>query len=179
MAEFTNIADLIARVGSGITEVKLCLPDAIKNDPILRKVQIDLLADFLKTNPPLISLDLSNSKLDLENGIAIAEALTTNNALRELNINNNIDTIGGTAIGQALKHNTSLRKLSIKRNNLGAEGGTAIGEALSSNSSLKVLNISYNKLGVAGGTAIGLALADNVALSDLNINNNQLTSLTG
>ncbi|CAE7347373.1 NLRC3 [Symbiodinium sp. KB8] len=76
---------------------------------------------------------------------AIAEALRTNSTLTSINLRgNNIGDEGAEAIAEALKTNSTLTRIQLAFNSIGSEGGKAICEALKSNSTLTSINLEGN-----------------------------------
>jgi len=86
---------------------------------------------------------------------ALAEALKVNKSLTTLDFSqNSIGDAGAAAIAEALNMNKSLTTLYISRNSIGDAGAAAIAEALKVNKSLTTLNVSYNRIGDAGKAAL-------------------------
>ena len=76
---------------------------------------------------------------------AIANALTSNTSLKELNISgNNIgpSVTTASAIANALTNNTSLEKLEVHNNCIGDHGAELLSEGITNTKTLRVLNIS-------------------------------------
>ena len=112
-----------------------------------------------------------------EEAIVIAEALKVNTKLTTLNISaNNIGVAGAQALAEALKVNTTLTSLNMSMNNIGYAGAEALANALGKdgNRTLTTLNINYNNIGVEGAIAIAEALKENTTLTTLNIGGNYI-----
>ena len=76
---------------------------------------------------------------------ALADALLTNDCLKELYLGDNrITDEGAIAIAAALRMNNTLTILSLKNNKVGDKGAISITDALSTNGSLKHLNLENN-----------------------------------
>jgi Ran GTPase-activating protein (RanGAP) involved in mRNA processing and transport len=179
LTQFT-MSNNIGNVGAA------ALAEALKRNQTLRTLDISkngigsagaaALADALKMNTTLTTLDISsNYEIGDAGAAALAEALTHNTSLTELWIsNNNIGLEGATALSEALKYNTGLKTLFINFNNIGDAGAEALAEALTRNTSLKTLNINNNNIGDAGAIALAEGLKDNKGLKSLYINNNNI-----
>lgn len=89
-------------------------------------------------------MNLISRYIDSEEGMALAEGLKANNSLISLNLAfNNIGPKGTVALADALKVNTSLSSLNLNANNIGSEGALALADALKTNISLTSLSMSY------------------------------------
>ena len=77
------------------------------------------LAEALKTNGALTTLDLMGNSIGDEGARALAEALKTNGALTTLNLQgNSIGTEGARALAEALKTNGALTELDLRQNSI-------------------------------------------------------------
>lgn len=139
-------------------------------DTVPRKSVLNI-ANALKKNTTVESVDLSLNRLTVEEVKAIAEALKVNNTLKDLNLkNNNIGAEGAQAIAEALKENTTLEDLNLGRNNIDLKGVQAIAEALKENAALRKLNLKDNPLWRFGCVqALAEALRVNNTLRKLNL----------
>ena len=127
-----------------------------------------LIADILKVNRIIKSLNLSFNNIGVIGGIAIANALSVNNTLTELQLyNNNLGSSGGFAIANALKYNTSLTFLELWKNNLCSLVGAAFIETLKINHTLTCLYINNNYINSDDEILITLALMRNKELHDI------------
>lgn len=103
----------------------------------------NVIAEVLRDNSFLVSLDLVNNKIESEGACKIADALMHNTSLVELNIlQNKIGNVGIVAFCRALKHNNSLRVLQIDL----FHAAVALCEALSVNITLEKLVLGGNGL---------------------------------
>ncbi|KAF9280109.1 hypothetical protein BGZ68_007479 [Mortierella alpina] len=128
------------------------------------------LAEALKTNSTLTTLNLRYNSIGDSGGQALVEALMTNSTLTTLDLaHNSIGDNGGQALGEALKTNSTLTTLDLSGNSIGVHGGQALGETLKTNSTLTTLDLSGNSIGVNGGQALGEALKTNSTLTILNL----------
>jgi hypothetical protein len=82
--------------------------------------------------------------------VALAEALRTNTSLTTLELyNNQIGDAGAVALAEALRTNTSLTTLNLSGNQIGDAGAVALAIALRTNTSLTALWILDNQIGYA------------------------------
>ncbi len=157
---------------------------------------INAIADALRVNGALTSLDLRWNKLGAEGGTAIAEALKVNGALTSLNLDgfvlpikqlkgtervDKLDLSGkyeklGAAsaivIAKCIEVNGALTSLNLACCGIGNEGAKAIADALRVNGALTSLNLNRNRVGAEGAAAIGEALKVNGALTSLDLSHN-------
>jgi Ran GTPase-activating protein (RanGAP) involved in mRNA processing and transport len=123
---------------------------------------------------------------------AIADALRVNGALTSIDLSGNqlcgiwtdwrgdqhgtYTTEGIIAIANAIRVNGALTKMSLAQNKLGEEGTKAICEALKQNKALKEFDLSgYNNIGgEAGAKHVADMLGVNGALTSINLSNNVL-----
>ncbi len=120
---------------------------------------IEVICSFLKDNPHITSLDLTDNQIGDEG----AKALTTNTSLTSLDISFNLID---DESAKTLATNTTLTSLTLVRNQFGYEGA----KALATNTTLTSLDIRYNEIGTKGAKA----LATNTTLTSLEISCNQI-----
>ena len=167
----------LARVsGSLLQRRKLALERITEADAVV-------LAEALKMNSSVTALDLSRSYIGAHGdpgvvgahgAAALADALTENKRLTELNLSyNNIGHPGAAALADALTMNKSLTKLNLSFNNIGDPGAAGLAGALTENKRLTELNLSHNKIAAHGAAALADALTKNKSLTwlDLSFNN--------
>jgi Ran GTPase-activating protein (RanGAP) involved in mRNA processing and transport len=100
------------------------------------------IADALKVNSSLTSLNLSSNSIYNEGGIASADALKLNSSLASLNLSRNlVDNDGAIAIADALQMNTTLEELF--QDSMDQEGAISIANALTHNSTILILDCDY------------------------------------
>jgi hypothetical protein len=118
---------------------------------------IKAIADALRVNGTLTSLDLSNNAL-------CGLVFDINGGVGEVSGTNSDEGI--TAIAEALHVNGGLTKMSLAKNKLGEKGTRAICEALKQNKTLKQLDISGSNIGEsAGAKHVAKMLRVNFALT--------------
>ncbi|CAE7466534.1 Nlrc3, partial [Symbiodinium necroappetens] len=105
----------------------------------------EVIAEALKTNSTLTSINFARSRFGVESGKAMGEALKTNSTVTSINLeHNNIRDEGAQAIAEALRSNSTLTNINLAWNRIDVEGGKAICEALKSNSTLTSINLKGN-----------------------------------
>jgi Ran GTPase-activating protein (RanGAP) involved in mRNA processing and transport len=118
------------------------------------------IAERLKVNTSLTSVNIRNCKLDSKVATELAASVAVNASLTSLNLSSNIiggywdsssHTVvstpeGAAAIAEALKVNTSLTSLNLMMNNLGPEGAKALAAGVAVSSSLTALNLEDNRI---------------------------------
>ena len=109
------------------------------------------LASALSSNNLLLYLNLSNNRIGVEGGKAIARSLfdadgnLSRSALRRLNLScNSIGDDGARAFGETLLYNHSLETLDLSDNKIGIDGIVALLEGLKSNDAIKILRLCGN-----------------------------------
>ena len=91
---------------------------------------------------------LGSNRLGDQDATAIADALKVNGALTTLDLDyNEIGDHGATAIADALKVNGVLTTLWLTNNKIGDQGASAIGEALKFNDELKLKELWVGNVG--------------------------------
>jgi len=105
------------------------------------------LAEALKTNITLTSIELYSSRIGAEGAQALAEALKTNIALTSIDLEcNQIGAEGAQALAAALKTNTTLTSIDLSYNQIGAEGAQALAETLKTNTTLTSITLYGNPI---------------------------------
>ena len=136
---------------------------------------IKALAEMLKKNTILNTLNIEYNRFGAEGVKAMAEMLMTNKTLNTLHISyNNIGAEGGKALAEMLMTNKTLNTLDISANNIRAKGGKAMAEMLETNKTLNTLNICNNDIGDEGGKAVAEMLETNTTLNSLAIYSNDI-----
>eukprot|EP00434_Breviolum_minutum_P000510 symbB.v1.2.000443.t1/scaffold32.1/size405148/16 len=121
----------------------------------LAKPRIKALAETLKQNSALMSLDLRFNVIGPEGAKVLAQALQLNSILTGLHlIGNIIGDEGAKALAEGLKQNSTLTLLYLSNNNIGPEGAQALAEALQQNSTLTSLDLIGNFIGPEGAKAL-------------------------
>ncbi|KAG0374146.1 hypothetical protein BGX24_010795, partial [Mortierella sp. AD032] len=136
----------------------------------LGKKRLERLAEAVKTNSTLTTLDLYGNSIRAHGAVALSKALTTNSTLATLNLNSNaIGDNGAVALSEALKINSTLTTLHLKFNSIGEKGAVALSEALKSNSTLTTLDLHFNFIGKNGAAALSEAFKTNSCLTTLDL----------
>ncbi|KAF9536939.1 hypothetical protein EC957_009343, partial [Mortierella hygrophila] len=133
------------------------------------------LAEALKTNSTLTTLDLQYNKIGSYEVEVMAEALKTNSTIITLYLgNNSIGDSGAQALAEALKTNSTLINLSLDHNSIGDNGAQALSEALKTNSALTALDLRGNSIWFKGLLAFLEPLKNNSALTTLDLYDNPI-----
>ena len=135
------------------------------------------LAEALKKNKTVRSLDMGLNTGITARGIgAIAEALGTNSCITSLRVNDIVDRDGASHLAQALETNTALKNIDLNCNKMMGTGATEIARALKKNRSLEVINLTSCDINDDTVFDIALALQENketaLMIIDLGFNNN-------
>ncbi|KAG0099262.1 hypothetical protein BGZ93_008395 [Podila epicladia] len=98
------------------------------------------LAEPLKTDSTLTTLDLQRNLIGDRGALVLFEALKSNSSRTTLNLQNNmIEGNGARALAEAFKTNATLATLELRRNSIGEVGAQALSEALKTNLTLTIL----------------------------------------
>jgi len=131
------------------------------------------LAEVLKINTTLETLNLYESRMYEHNTRYLAEALVENKktSLNHLKLTNNaVGLIGAQALALALKsENTKLKILELDNADIRNEATELLADALKSNKILEKLVLSYNKISDVGAKALADALELNTTLKTLDL----------
>lgn len=104
--------------------------------------------------------------LEDDGAIALAEVLKNNNTLISLELEwNDIGDIGAAALAAALKGNQTLRKLDLARNKITDAGISSFAELLKSKKNLDKLEVFGNPFGEKGAKALIDAMQFNYSLT--------------
>ncbi|KAL9965588.1 hypothetical protein ACROYT_G029409 [Oculina patagonica] len=147
----------------------------------LSEADVVVLAEALKVNATVTSLDLSFNNVSDQGAASLAEALKGNITLTRLDLSdNNIYDDGAADLAEALKANTNLTRLDLTDNRIGDHGATCLAEALKLNTALTGLDLSNktrfeladNRIGDHGATCLAEALKLNTSLTWLDLADN-------
>jgi Ran GTPase-activating protein (RanGAP) involved in mRNA processing and transport len=132
------------------------------------------IAEALKKNTVLESLDLAHNHIDLKGIKALADALKVNHTLKILVLSYNVmGPEGAYFIAEALKKNRSLEHLDIrspyKRTYIGDDGAAVIADALIVNESLRSIDMRHNGITNVGLKYIRDALNKNQTLTQMTL----------
>ena len=137
-------------------------------------------AEFISSSPlarALTAINLQGNRIKDEGGTAVAAALTNNESITSIRLeNNDMETAACYALAKALRHNVhAFQELSLYANPIGDLGITPIAHALSSNRPrvrsvlLKRCNISCK-----GAKALATALRTNNTITNLDLSHNNI-----
>lgn len=125
-------------------------------------------AECLKANDQVRSLNLAENSLGDEGCAAMADVLGANTTLTSLSLaSNGIGLLGAQALAGSLRTSGSLVELSLRSNRLDDRAAVQLAASIASSTSLSRLDLSYNRLGEEAGKALGEMLATNRSLLEL------------
>lgn len=129
------------------------------------------LANMLKTNRSLQVLNLAkNSEIGNQGAKHLAEGLKMNSTLKTLNLNDcGITTEGIKCMAHALTVNKTLQNFDIERNKIKDEGVVCLAKALKANIGLTYLNLAECGMTDDSLNVLGICLAENRSIKTLRI----------
>jgi len=132
-----------------------------------RHIQDRLRWDPSSTEPPLMQCGMRNPGARF-----LANELRTNRTITSLNLSfNYIGPTGAEALAEALKSNKTVTSLNLENNNIGDKGAKAIADLLAKNQTLKSINIGCNyNISITGVKYIANVLKTNQSLTTLDLN---------
>ena len=145
----------ICMIAQGIRQ-NLSLESLDLSSNSLNDESVVTICDTLASNTCITRLCLDFNDFGLLGIEAVASMLTLNSTLKELQLfGNKIDSRGTKCLAGGLVQNTSLHRLVLTFNQIGNEGAAALAEALSVNTTLRKLSIAANDIHLDGLTALG------------------------
>eukprot|EP00808_Paulinella_micropora_P020740 g14005.t1 len=127
-----------------------------------------ILAEFLKDNHTLTSLDLYDNAIGDGGAKAIGDGLKVNASVTYVSLNRNqIGDAGAVAISKSVEVNQTLRELKLRNNRIGDDGAHAVGEALKDHPSVTSVDLRDNDLSVASGLALVAVVKQNPRIQEL------------
>ncbi|KAF9561018.1 hypothetical protein EC968_005942 [Mortierella alpina] len=131
------------------------------------------LAEMLKTNATVATLNLRDNTIGDNGTQALAAALATNSTVTSLDLQANFITdFGAQALSKALEGNSTLTTMNLQANFVGDNGAWVLSEALKTNSALRKWNLRDNSIGDNGAQALSEVLKTNSALTTLGLRDN-------
>ncbi|KAF8714653.1 Leucine Rich repeat, partial [Rhizoctonia solani] len=134
---------------------------------------VSYIAQVLKRNRTLRTLNLSDNRIEVQGLVQLAEALKYNSTLASLDLSNNPCSSpsleGIHVMRNALTLNTTLRHLSLSSTGLTSQGAIALAEFIPDFPSLQHLDLTSNSLDVAGVLALSVGLKVNYELRCLDL----------
>jgi len=135
-----------------------------------------MIAEELKTNKTVHSLNLSQNRLSNEGAIAIAELLEVNKTINKMSLSSNdISSDGAARLARALTINQTLIYLKIGKNPLCDSGIETICEALKTNKTLQAIWIDGTQISIIGVKLIAEMLRVSTTLQGLDMGYNNIT----
>lgn len=139
---------------------------------------VRILAQHIRKNKKLTSLDLRGNQLRGDAVVLIANAINETDNLRTLSMEWNSCGVfpdGIRALSNAISRHKSLNNLDLRNNRIGSDGAVSIASALRTNTSLLRVDLRWNGMGTSGSRALASALDDNKTLLNLEISGNGAT----
>ena len=133
------------------------------------------LADALRLNVPIRSLDILGNELGNSGARILSLALKANTTLTDLTLSyNSITYTGALLLAEALGCNTTLETLDLGYNQIESLGARRVAQSLCINTSLGNLNLRRNQIGCRGGEHLAQGLRVNTTLESLNLDMNNM-----
>ena len=141
----------------------------------------DSLAEMLRHNTSIRTLDLVNTQIGDEGLAAILEVLTyTNRTVERLYLGGNqIQENHASLLANLLADNPVITGLFLNVNHLGDRGVTVLVDGLAENKTLIDLGLASNGIGVAGCNPLLAAVATHPKLSNLDLGYSPSTGVLG
>jgi Ran GTPase-activating protein (RanGAP) involved in mRNA processing and transport len=137
--------------------------------------EANLLAQALKHNNTVTTINLSCHNIGDEGTKALAHILTNNKSITTVNLDsNNIGDEGAKALAQALANNSTVMKIDLSWNKIGSDGAKALADALKSNSTVTEIHLWNNQISNKGAKALVHALQHNNTLTIMNLWDNKI-----
>ena len=144
---------------------------SLKNNSLENDGVIKIISSITKVNSNLISLDLSDTKIDEKAMKIISEKINNNTLLQKLILSYNNFRIAGNHINNLLNKESNLKYLDLSFCNINNQFNL-IFEGLSKNQNLKLINLSGNNIPMKKEALneLGKVLIDNTNLRNLYLN---------
>ncbi len=174
-----SVEDLYHCLKKGISFVAFKLKRVDLSSRKITDAQCELLAEVLRSNRSITSLNLSKNAIRDAGFIALCKSLQTNTALKTLIFASNLVSPGSYGcICPVLKENTTLTSLSLASyavaNSMSSDDLKVICDALESNTTLQRLWLGGNQLGNIGAQQLVRALKKNTSVTDLSLQTNSI-----
>jgi len=141
--------------------------------------RISAIAELIKLNIPLESLDVRYTCLNDEDFSVLISSLSSNKNLHELIVaDNQLACNSGKSLGRVLIKNSTLKILNINNNNIGDEGGRELGRCLYYNKTLEKLQLDDCNIGDDGIREIAGSLNMN-QICDVHLKRNKRVTKKG
>ena len=138
---------------------------------------VKALADCLKHNTNLQTLNLHSNKIYGDVTKALADCLKHHTNLQALDLHSNIiGSDGAKALADCLRHHTNLQTLDLHSNIIGSDGAKALADCLKHHTNLQTLHLDYNNIGSDGAKALADCLKHHTNLQTLNLHSNNIGS---
>ena len=148
----------------------------VKSNLRVNEANGQALANMLKTNRSLLVLNLAkNPEIGNQGAMCLAEGLKMNSTLKTLNLNGcGITSEGTKYMAHALTVNKTLQNFYIERNEITDEGVVCLAKALKTNVGLTYLNLAECGMTDESLNVLGTCLAENRSIKTLCIGQEQV-----
>ncbi|KAJ3157437.1 hypothetical protein HDU86_003329 [Geranomyces michiganensis] len=136
-----------------------------------------LISNALKTNNMATHLDLRGNSIRADGATALGQMLKINCTLKSLVLEWNCIGIwqaGVRALADGLSVNQTLQELDLRNNKIGPEGAASLAQSLKHNLSLQKLDLRWNNIGLTGCKALVDMLKWNTALEEIQLAGNEV-----
>lgn len=134
------------------------------------------LAESLKTNKALKTLDLRDNNIGDAGAIALAEAIKHNQSLEKIFLNgNHISDIGAIALAQAIRLNRHLKEIFLDTNNISDQFAIELAVAIKENTGLEYISLDGNHISNTGVIALAQAIRHNPHLKEIYLDGNDIS----
>ncbi|TPX69775.1 hypothetical protein SpCBS45565_g02220 [Spizellomyces sp. 'palustris'] len=167
-----DITALAAALANDVRFTKLNLADTFLGDD-----GCILIAGALKTNCTIRYLDLRGNSIRADGATALAQMLKVNSAVKCLVLEWNCIGIweaGVRALADALSINHTLEELDLRNNKIGPNGCQSLALCLRNNTTLRCLDLRWNNIGLLGSKALVDLLKWNTVLEEIQLAGNEV-----
>jgi hypothetical protein len=123
------------------------------------------------------SVVLYEANIDDEDVCALADAVKANTTVTSIDLRlNGIGAEGASALADALLVNTSVTRIQLGFNMIGDAGASALADALCVNSSVTSIELNFSMTSDAGASALVNALKVNTSLTEIDLSFNEIAA---
>eukprot|EP00210_Caulerpa_lentillifera_P006909 g6606.t1 len=167
--------DGILNLCEGLSNAKELLELDLNDNPGTIEI-VPGLVKLLECQPKLRKLNLSDTGLEDEGIIILANTLAKNNNIEVLELAlNEITVQGAIALAKLLPKLKQVRKLDLHENELEDKGAILIAKSLESLEFLEELNFSGNQIHKSGAIAIGNSIKNIKTIKKLELDENMIS----
>lgn len=143
-------------------------------DSFLGDEGCEAVAQFIKENPGVISLDLRGNGITSTGLASLSSCLGSRSGLRSISLEwNNIgDDL--TPFAEALIKNYSIQVLDLRNNRIGPEGAGVLSRVIELNSTIQKIDLRWNEIGQKGASKLYSSLSRPHSLKQLELAGNKV-----